>query len=72
MPWPFSCAKMAEMFSIGIDTWRATPPKRASNSSSSLPMVSRLVATAEMFSTISPLRTNSRGTTVRSSTATAM
>jgi transcriptional regulator NrdR family protein len=53
---------MAETLSIGIDTLRTVPEKRASNSMKSLPMRRRCVACADTFSTISPLRTNSAGT----------
>ena len=59
------------MFAIGSEIWRATPPKRAENSTSSLPICSLCTALGLMLSVISPPFTYSAGTWVRESTFTA-
>src|SRR5262245_3880377 len=71
MPWPVSRAYSACTAVIGTAIWRATPPKRAENSISSLPICSLCTAVGEMLSVISPAFTYSDGTCTPESTFTA-
>ncbi|OGA22822.1 MAG: hypothetical protein A3H34_04595 [Betaproteobacteria bacterium RIFCSPLOWO2_02_FULL_67_19] len=71
MPWPDSRAYSAYTQATGTEIWRATPPKRAENSTRSLPICSLCTAVGEMLSVISPPLTYPVGTCARSSTLTA-
>ena len=70
IPCPFSRAKMAVTASMGTETSREAPLKRAENWIRSLLMVRLRVAAWLTLRTISPFLTNSCGTLVFSSTLT--